>query len=326
MAAGLSLQGALHRDHAPSTIASNTNATVVQINYRLSDLNHFPTAIHDVLFGYDWVVKHMMTSRATPYPGRATSQPTRVGVLGDSIGGGLATMLALTECHADGPRISAAAVNDPIVDWAFDDTTVAGTQDTVDATGSDQLLRARRKSFSKMEHCFDPFASPILFFRSAGLDIPDDRQDAQLDEFSELSRLDRDEDFHREQLRLSNISTSSIQEGASLSDAMTESKKQPRRTSKRYPRAGSGLLLPQFRITTSEQSPLRDQARELAKHMRRCVARELATVADTRAEDAAIKRKAEEQVQLHIKGLKGDSRQAEGDHVLEACQWLLAKL
>lgn len=93
----------------------------MRINYRLSQEYPFPTPVHDVLTGYDWILKNLVptfSASTSPY-GRVSVPFVRLGVCGELIGGTLATMLALTECKLGSSRIVAAAVNNPILDWAF---------------------------------------------------------------------------------------------------------------------------------------------------------------------------------------------------------------
>jgi acetyl esterase/lipase len=78
-------------------------------------VHQYPTPCHDVLLGYDWVREHLLIDEfQRPYL-------ARLGVCGELVGGSLAAMLALTECHAGESRIGAAAINNPIVDWVFPD-------------------------------------------------------------------------------------------------------------------------------------------------------------------------------------------------------------
>ncbi|KAH1554754.1 hypothetical protein KXX57_004889 [Aspergillus fumigatus] len=181
-------------------LASVTSSTVVTINYRLgktpwTDLAsesalsedqeerrlstakkqvfyRYPTPVHDTLAGFDWV--------------RQNIQPTRLGVIGTHIGGSLALMLALTEAQF----IHAVAALEPICDWAgLDEHCLLEEQPAHEGhtaskrtrgTGSRvpaapdlvPLLEAREKFFASPERYFDAFASPVLFLRSAGKDVP----------------------------------------------------------------------------------------------------------------------------------------------------------
>lgn len=85
----------------------------------------------------------------------------------------MATTLALTECRTDeNAAVVAAAVNNAVFDWinidkAADDSLKVG-ESHASRIVSSELCRQRTVLFRKPEDYFDPFASPILFFRAAG--------------------------------------------------------------------------------------------------------------------------------------------------------------
>lgn len=275
------------------SLASQTAATVVEVRYRLSKQLRWPNPIHDVLFGYDWILQNLVPHRAVIRPGRSPLHDVRIGVFGELIGGGLAAMLALTECHTTGPRIAAAVLNEPVVDWVFPEhpnAESASEEDQVHRSSPKKsssrsprpssflvntggmfsptgLLQARRTLFQKPENYFDPFASPTLFFRSPGVPIPTEEP---MDEFAELARAEQ-QDFYREQMKLSAMS------GMSLSDPSesTTVKTATRKSSRRYPRVGSGLKLPPFLLSCAQTSPLLDQVEEFASLMVRSNVREI---------------------------------------------------
>lgn len=61
----------------------------------------------------------------------------RIGVVGELVGGSLATLLALTECRVNESGIGAAAVNNPITDWVLpDDIPISGKLQDPFALGS----------------------------------------------------------------------------------------------------------------------------------------------------------------------------------------------
>ncbi|KAJ5671775.1 hypothetical protein N7507_000902 [Penicillium longicatenatum] len=171
-----------------------TSATVVTVNYRLgaadkgspttrrtesdaepnskaqiAEYHKYPTPVHDTLAGFDWIKNNL--------------RPAKLGVFGSHIGGSLALMLALTEPQS----VHAVAAHEPVCDWPGLDEHCAH-EDTTDHGGSTKhkrstrrksapadlvpLLEARERFFTSFERCFDAFASPILFLRSAGRDIP----------------------------------------------------------------------------------------------------------------------------------------------------------
>ncbi|KAJ6127145.1 hypothetical protein N7523_002757 [Penicillium sp. IBT 18751x] len=192
-------------------LASAASATVVTINYRLGgpkgesalpektfleqvqpptpgdsdstpngqkDFYKYPTPVHDTLAGFDWIQNNL--------------NPAHLTVFGSHIGGSLALMLALTEAQS----VQAVAAYEPVCDWPSLDDHCA-IEDPATEMGTDvkrhpgtkkaskkkisdssapadlvPLLQARERFFSSPERCFDAFASPILFLRSAGRDTP----------------------------------------------------------------------------------------------------------------------------------------------------------
>ncbi|KAJ5721621.1 uncharacterized protein N7483_009555 [Penicillium malachiteum] len=175
-------------------LASMTSATVVTLNYRLGPsktetassaatettsaspepvkFHQYPTPVHDTLAGFDWI--------------QSKFQPEKLGVFGSHIGGSLALMLALTEAKS----VHAAAAVQPICDWPGldeycnldDETDIFGKSRSRQRKSARRkgsappdlvpLLQAREQYFSSFERCFDAFASPILFLRSPGRDVP----------------------------------------------------------------------------------------------------------------------------------------------------------
>ncbi|KAJ6188466.1 hypothetical protein N7519_003374 [Penicillium mononematosum] len=157
---------------APDQTLGSTNSHLTSYKY--------PTPVHDTLAGFDWIQTHL--------------QPSQLAVIGTHVGGSLALMLALTEAQS----IRAVAAIDPICDWPgldeyctresaitpktrADDNTVIPTKASKNKRQSRKknappdllpLLQARSRFFSTPERCFDSFASPILFLRSAGRDVP----------------------------------------------------------------------------------------------------------------------------------------------------------
>ncbi|KAF3388883.1 hypothetical protein F1880_003674 [Penicillium rolfsii] len=191
------------------SLASMTSATVVTVDYRLGAVSpptrsneetiqtsthkspsarsspgesysqsephiyKYPTPVHDTLAAFDWIKTHL--------------QPAQIGVIGSYVGGSLALMLALTEAQS----VKAVASILPVTDWVgLDDYC---TTEPLNASTSEKptkraskkkllrtaapldlvpLLAARKTLFSSPERCFDAFASPVLFLRSAGRDVP----------------------------------------------------------------------------------------------------------------------------------------------------------
>ncbi|KAJ5669600.1 hypothetical protein N7462_010670 [Penicillium macrosclerotiorum] len=153
--------------------------------YSRERIYRYPTPVHDTLAGFDWI--------------QANLRPARIGVFGSHIGGSLALMLALTEPQS----VHAVAALEPICDWpGLDEYCISkglGKDRGID-NANDRgllpskikrrriskkkispmrappdlvpLLEARERFFASPERYFDSFASPILFLRSAGRDVP----------------------------------------------------------------------------------------------------------------------------------------------------------
>lgn len=249
---------------------------VVQINYRLDSNNRFPTPVHDTLAGYDWVLRNLLPKRSIVRSGRS-ERVGKVGVCGELIGGGLATMLALTECRTGQPGVVAAAVNNPIVDWVSVAASEPGRKTSQRLNGQqptirDQLRTLRARVFRKPEHYFDPFASPLLLFRSAGVAIPAARVEvgAMEDEMDQLALLEKGQYL----LDTRTATGQSPEMIADSNDEVDDITQVRRRSSRRYPSHSLGLKLPAFNITASQNSCLADQATELNRYLRQSFLRQ----------------------------------------------------
>ena len=254
-----------------SVLRSNLPCSVVQVNYRLSHEQQYPTPVHDVLAGYDWILENLLPKRAIIRAGRP-GNVGKVAVCGELIGGGLATALALTESRIGEPGVTAAAISNPVVDWVAIDSPVepedmkALKESEVSVSMLDDLRRLRKGLFSKPEKYFDPFASPILFFRSAGIDVPYAPAPVFADDMERLSSLER-EDFDWQQPDIRNIDARETEEEVVLMAR--------RRASKRYPSKALGLRLPSCYVSAGITSPLNGQARELAHLLRQSFIRQM---------------------------------------------------
>ncbi len=268
------------RPEITTSLALNSNATVVRLDYRLSDQHPYPTPIHDVLAGYDWVQKHLARSTQTSNGLYQTVKYAKLGVCGELIGGSLASMLALTECHNSKPGISGAAIGNPIVDWtslfpakeedesqnmAPPEESIysqpSGIQDGASTKGSannrtkaessgilstEGLMNLRSTLFAKPETYFDPFTSPLLFFRTPGYDLPPTPS-----AFASLRINGSDND---EQV---------------INDSVPPIKK--RRSHRKYPPSTSNLRLPRLRVEVGKENALRTQGLELVELARRSI-------------------------------------------------------
>ncbi|OQO03878.1 hypothetical protein B0A48_10519 [Cryoendolithus antarcticus] len=187
-------------------------------------------------------------------------------------------MLGLTECRRGEASVVAAAVSNPLVDWVFpQDGEVGHAKSSVAKFGfqhpgltAADLLNTRAGLFRKPADYFDPFASPILFFRTAGTEPPLPMAPTVTDELEQLSLLDR-EDFFREQQLLSSISNTPP---AAPTESPSQSIVTKRKASRMFPSKDLKLILPSFHISTGTTSPLCDQAKELSGALRKSVIRQ----------------------------------------------------
>lgn len=251
-----------------SALASSSNSIVVCLNYRLSTRYQFPIPIHDVLAGYDWIRKHLVGGGPDNWLKKA-----KLGVCGEFLGGSLASMLALTECHSRKQgSIAAAGIGNPVADWTslvFEGEATENlstnsalhaesvkkklpSSGTIPWTGrplrTETLLSARDNLFPKEDRFFDPFASPLLFFR------------APVSDLKGLQPLES---------AASSTTADPMAEQPSNDDSASFIKN--RMSHRKYPPRNSGLCLPQMRVELGEKNILKEQGLEFVKLMRRSV-------------------------------------------------------
>lgn len=244
------------------------------MNYRLSAKYPFPTPIHDILAGYDWITKHLSRGADGLSQGPDSSRLAKLGVCGEFIGGSLASMLALTECRTTKQGITVAAIGNPIVDWTLitfegqsihpahttpeqdtnttveqlNDPTTSPTFNGMNGIPTRQsLLSLRNTIFPTAEKYFDPFASPSLFFRTPTFDLP-----------PYLPTLPYQ------------ASTPKSQE---IEDDISPNLIRNRRSHRKYPPLSSDLRLPNMRIEVGNGNGnvLKKQGLEFVELMRRSV-------------------------------------------------------
>lgn len=143
---------------------------------------HWPTPIHDTLFAYDFLIRHL-----SPPPDEATGtvlQRRPVYVYGSYLGASLASSLALTESHTHQPvAIRGLLAFNGIFNWT---TLLPGhpnnklmldempDMDSVDECDKDVRFAKdlMPSHFDQPANLFDPFASPVLLFHTAGMLVP----------------------------------------------------------------------------------------------------------------------------------------------------------
>lgn len=186
-------------------------------------------------------------------------------------------MLALTECfhtpaELEPQGISALAVGNPVLDWtaltpsyATQNAPQAGVFRKVggfpkgannESLSVNGLCDIREAFFSQAEKCFDPFASPLLFFRTPTSEVPNEATAST--EHSLLNGGPEDEN--------------------PLSLPVKK-----RRSARKYPPTGSNLLLPWTRVEVGKDCGFKDQGADLVEMMRKSFRRsEVERIADAK--------------------------------------------
>ncbi|KAK3900764.1 hypothetical protein C8A05DRAFT_45462 [Staphylotrichum tortipilum] len=169
---------------------------------------HWPTPLHDVNFGYSWIVDHL-GSTSDP-----SIEPRHAYIYGSYLGAGLATALALTESRLPEPDQSIAIrgliAHNGIYNWSMflPDHPIHKLKDKPATRSKKAKGKAKAKLpnllnilppdndapsvpfeeegvfaelkamtpalFADPANLFDPFASACLFFHTPNLHVPDD--------------------------------------------------------------------------------------------------------------------------------------------------------
>ncbi|KAI5369463.1 Putative alpha/beta hydrolase-3 [Septoria linicola] len=248
-----------------SALRSVLRCPVVTVNYRHGTEYKHPQPVFDVAAGYDWVVQNILNCST----GHRSNG--KIAVCGELFGGSLATTLALTECRTDeSASVVAAAINNAVFDWINIDKNPGGSaRDGKSQTSRIdimELCRQRTLLFRKLEDYFDPFASPILFFRAAGSKVP-----SPVVPLSEMEELAQDE---RKEF-LESMRSHALPGGDAVHTVEAPADVEvTRRSSRRFPSKSLALRLPQFRIEAGADSLLGDQAAELSRLLLKAVDRQ----------------------------------------------------
>lgn len=296
-----------------STLSATSGATVAKIDYRASSQYQCPTPVHDVLSGYDWIRENLLQDGfSRPIVGRMGVCGELVGgslsVMlaltecrpGESRIAAAAVNNPIVDWvfPDDLPTVSEAELLEPP---APDETALLADEDPMGVTDrsvpnshtnrtkknpkraakmplptawqlhSDNvsiptvtLTAVRDEVFRRPEDYFDRFISPIHFFRSPhGLLLHPKQDDAWASEQPD-SQMDIET-----QMDISHYQSFENSPSAPELPILARCRSYARI----YPPAGSNLTLPVWRISAGSQSPLSDQAGDLAKMIRRSVAR-----------------------------------------------------
>lgn len=156
------------------------------------------------------------------------------------------------------------------------------------------LSERRDVLFKKPQDYFDRFASPLHFFRSphAQLILPPQDDIFASQQPDELLDIET-------QMAMNHYATF---EDAIKAPPAVPTLSRCRAYARNYPPAGTRLTLPLWNITSGLSSPLNDTTNELAKHLRRSIARQILKTHSGRSRwhDAAEKKQYEEIAQDRV--------------------------
>ncbi|MFD9733033.1 alpha/beta hydrolase [Umezawaea sp. NPDC059074] len=106
---GAYVMGSIDRvDHGARLLADRAGVAVLAVSYRLAPEHPYPAALHDAYAALTWLTG--------PAAAGLGVDVDRVGVLGESAGGGLAAALALLARDRGGPRLRAQFLDAPTID------------------------------------------------------------------------------------------------------------------------------------------------------------------------------------------------------------------
>ncbi|KAL1867870.1 hypothetical protein Daus18300_006145 [Diaporthe australafricana] len=174
----------LGNEHNPSHLEGNEPATEAESAELLSRSTplHWPTPIHDTLFAYEFLIEHLSPPPNDTTGSRLTRRP--VYVYGSYLGASLASSLALTESHTHQPMaIRGLLAFNGIFNWTTllpdhpnNKLLLDDVIDTDSPSGNDKdvgfMKELMPSHFHQPANLFDPFASPVLFFHTAGMLVP----------------------------------------------------------------------------------------------------------------------------------------------------------
>jgi acetyl esterase/lipase len=331
-----------------SLLRETTGATIARINYRASSTYQYPTPFHDVLHGYDWIRDNLLRDEfKRSYVARlgicgelvGGSLATMLALTECRVGESRIGAAAVNNPIVDWvfpdelPVVDPSELPEPI---APDETALPADADMMEwhqsvaelvkpvrkprkrmaksppqtawqRYGDNKVLPALTLSaerdllFRRPEDYLDRFASPIHFFRSPHAQLILPQQDDIFASRQPDEVLDVEAQMSLDHYKSVNRQTLLAPEAPVLSRC--------RAYARNYPPAGSNIGLPAWRITIGMESPLSDQASELAKVLRRSIARHSlkSRAGRTRWHDSAEKHLYEEHAEerVHLEKVQG---------------------
>lgn len=142
------------------SIARQSGAVVVSVDYRLAPEHKFPAAVTDCYAATKWVAENAEALGI---------DPSRISVGGDSAGGNLAAVISLKSRDENGPDIASQALVYPVTDLSSFDTP--SYREFADGYGltAPEMEWFRAHYLARPEDGHSPHASPLLAADLRGL-------------------------------------------------------------------------------------------------------------------------------------------------------------
>jgi acetyl esterase len=159
---GWSLGALDQSDWLCSQVCIGVGAVVVSVDYRLAPTYRFPTAVIDSLAAVNWVAANGTELNV---------DVSRIGLMGDSAGGNLATVVSQLLRDKGGPKITHQALMYPATDLRNPEDFDAGSPARADwpILSSASMVAFRDHYLGPEGDPNDPMASPILADDLSGL-------------------------------------------------------------------------------------------------------------------------------------------------------------
>ncbi|KAN0120117.1 hypothetical protein V8E51_002325 [Hyaloscypha variabilis] len=292
-----------YRWNIPSPTTNSTKSPSPTLSTHPSFKTHaFPTPLHDTLHAYTHLLS-LLSSSSQPQTPSSSSSPfsprplTFYGqtatkaiqrpilLYGTYLSASLATSLALTETFTSKhlpTRIAGLLVRDGFYEWTSIATSSPPPAPFLSPESGDggwdskTLFHLRDKLFSTPDSAFDAFASPVLFFRTAGLGVPKMWPVSSSEPSSSTSPSpssnplmlhDEDESTFYPRPDPSLVTDMDIEEfetGRRGRDGGTLELEVSRKANLKFPPRDSGLKIPRslFLYTSPEASPRTEQEKE----------------------------------------------------------------
>lgn len=186
-----------HIDHFDGPVARYVSASgvpMLSVEYRRAPEHPFPTPLEDGYAALTWLHDHATELHV---------DPERIGVMGDSAGGGIAAALSILSRDRGGPKIARqillmpmlddrTTVTDPQIEpfliWSYDDSRTAWPALLGDTVGSDQVPATAAPA--RLE---DATGLPPAYIEVGQLDV---FRDEDLAYAAKLSRAGVEVEFH----------------------------------------------------------------------------------------------------------------------------------